>query len=81
MTWYEVLLAARKSASKDGLLTSESLALGTGLPVKTASAWLSKFVRWGYCLREGSETGKARWVRTFKLTKYGLERGKPKRRK
>jgi hypothetical protein len=69
--WYDVLLAARKVAT-DGLLTSVDLGPKTGMDPKTASAWLSKFVRWGYCTLAGSKAGNQRWLRVYRITDWGM---------
>jgi hypothetical protein len=78
--WYDVLKAARR-ASKNGtdLLTAAALSEdGFFKPygdrgIHVASAWLSKFVRWGYAVREGSQPSGKAWARTYRLTKWGLK--------
>jgi len=72
LAWYDVLQAARKVAS-DGILTSVDLASKTGMGTTLSSAWLSKFVRWGYCTLEGSKAGNKRWLRIFRITKWGMD--------
>ncbi|MGI0147904.1 MAG: hypothetical protein ACREDF_00020 [Thermoplasmata archaeon] len=89
MNWYGILKAARKSAI-DGLVTSERLSEKIGVPVRIASAWLGKFVRWGYMLREvGPGNGRrgrppmvyrlTRWGLRFKAAGQVIEMPKPKR--
>jgi len=71
LTWYDVLQAARKAAT-DRLLTSVDLGPKVGLEPKVASAWLSKFVHWGYCTLEGSRAGNSRWLRVYRITDWGM---------
>lgn len=82
MDWYGILLRARQLEKKTGYLSSPMLAKDLGVPGRVASAWMYKFERWGYVLRHGtmSSGGKRRWARYFKLTKWGMSRGKPKRK-
>jgi hypothetical protein len=84
MDWFQVLKAARRSAI-DGRITSEALAdamstKGPPVPVKVASAWLGKFVRWGYVLREESDQNglPGRPKANYRMTKWGLNREAPK---
>ena len=76
--WYAVLLAARGVAI-GGVLMARALAKETKMPPNVASAWLAKFVRWGYARRSGSAKGPARWERVYVLTKYGQTRKAPLR--
>lgn len=78
MDWFSILEAARQ-LSEDGF-TAEELAQeaeieGTEIskPAKIASAWLSKFHRWGYVLQAGTASSGRRWVRVWKLTDWGFE--------
>ncbi len=78
MKWFEVLQAVQKLHRAGRALTSGTVADKTGLPTSTASAWLGKFVRWGYLLRAGSESGDRHWVRVYSITSFGkrYKRGK-----
>lgn len=77
MNWYDILKAARRVARK-GELTSQTLGLVTGLEVRAASAWLSKFQRWGYVLPNGTTSlNGGRWMRTYLVTRWG-QRFRPK---
>ena len=87
MTWYTILLGARR-ASHNGTrdITARDLAIEGKIPPsgssgseKIASAWLGKFARWGYVTRSGHIQGEKRWSRTYSLTKYGLERPEPQK--
>lgn len=84
-TWWKVLLAIRQ-ASLGGTrpFTVQDVAnavqmQGTERSTKEdmASAWVGKFVRWGYVRHEGKADGPVRKIRTFQITKYGLERKEP----
>lgn len=85
MDWWAVLQAVRR-ASLDGTRPFTALDVSREAKLEDtdaskgsqiASAWLGKFHRWGYVLPEGSAKGEKRWIRTFKITKYGLERKEP----
>jgi hypothetical protein len=87
MNWFQILKAARRAAI-DGQITSEALAeeMSTKtftVPVKIASAWLGKFVRWGYALREASvqDGTRGRPKIQYRMTKWGLLREAPEKRK
>jgi predicted ArsR family transcriptional regulator len=80
--WYINLMAARRVAdSNDGIVTSSALALAAKISVRFASAWLSKFERWGYVKRvEGRGTPKrGRPSVLWELTTYGSSRKAPGR--
>lgn len=80
MNWFQVLRSARLAASKERLINSRALAKAIELPEKDASAWLGKFVRWGYAIRVDREAnGRGRPRTIYRLTKYGLERKAPKK--
>lgn len=79
LSWYEILVTARKLIQDGHPLTSENLRKAAGIPEgpfpspdKNASAWLSKFKKWGYVkkwetLHNKGFKPKIMW----KLTKYG----------
>jgi DNA-binding IclR family transcriptional regulator len=71
MAWIEYLLELRDIANAGEAITASSLSERTGIPAGVASAWLGKFVRWGYVVRSGSASGEKRWVRVYELTKWG----------
>lgn len=73
MDWYGILRAARRSAV-DGQITSDVLATAIRSETRVASAWLGKFVRWGYVLRVGRRNGDGRGRPTtvYQLTSWGL---------
>lgn len=73
MDWYGILRAARRVAV-DGQITSDVLAEATKTETRVASAWLGKFVRWGYVLRVGRKngTGRGRPTTIYQLTGWGL---------
>jgi hypothetical protein len=93
--WWSVLEAARR-ASRRGkeAFTASDLAHEARIdatvgddgflksPAESiASAWLGKFVRWGYALRAGSRgspKGGNAWVRLYTLTEFGVKRHPPK---
>jgi hypothetical protein len=88
VNWYDILLGARRASHKGTRhITARDLASEVRIPAsersgpeKLASAWLGKFVRWGYAVRSGHIQGEKRWSRTYSLTKYGLERPEPQPR-
>jgi hypothetical protein len=78
MEWLDILKATRKHAV-NGDITSAVLKKKTGLDIRVASAWLSKFVRWGYLIRAGVSIdlidGQRRPGRPgviYQLTSWGL---------
>jgi hypothetical protein len=92
MNWFGVLEAARKvgsRAEKDSVkvlpFTSFELAKEAGFkatskssPRDIASAWLGKFVRWGYALRinpveESYQISRGRPTRIYMLTNWGIK--------
>lgn len=76
--WYTILLAARRVAGREDL-TSTALAGEVGLDTPSASAWLSKFERWGYTAKTGKVPIARRWTWTWALTTYGETRKAPTR--
>ena len=70
--WFDVLTFSRELAEV-GVFTSTQLADAADVSVKEASAWLSKFYRWGYALKAGRTPTNGRWSFQWKLTKWGLE--------
>lgn len=85
MHWWDVLQAVRRvSLAGERLFTAVDVAREAGIegtersaPGDIASAWLGKFVRWGYVIQKGTAKGEKRWIRTYEVTKYGLERPEP----
>jgi len=83
-SWFRILESARKLSLNGGRpFTAAELAEAAAIegtersqPHHIASGWLSKFVRWGYVLQDGvvprAEGDKGRWIRQYKMTKYGL---------
>ncbi len=66
--WFQILESVRK-LSQNGSRSFVASELAE------AAGWLSKFVRWGYVLHDGSEVpaeGSKRWIRKYKITKFGL---------
>jgi len=82
--WYDVLRHARRFADGGGpesaTVTAPDLAREAKMPLREASAWLAKFVKWGYAERVGSAPYGKRWVRLFLLTKSGMTRKPPTKR-
>jgi DNA-binding PadR family transcriptional regulator len=73
MAWFDFLGSLRAIASQKPNFGSEDLARQSGLSEKDASAWISKFVRWGYAKRIGLEENPGRKPRgVYSLTDYGL---------
>lgn len=70
--WYQLLLAARRIAERGEDLTSIVLGAEAKLPTREASAWLSKFYRWGYALKIGRQGTKGRPATIWQLTDWGL---------
>ena len=77
MDWYSVLLAARRCASRKPVFNSTDLSLEAKIEAterseahQIASAWLGKFVRWGYAVRAGHDPGERSW-RGYSLTRWG----------
>jgi hypothetical protein len=80
MSWFEVLERAREICP-DGerrftaadLADHAALAAGgAAKPEQIASAWLSKFVKWGYATRAGRRPGPFRPLTLYVLTRLGL---------
>lgn len=91
--WYGVLKAIRDVVSAKGgdpleaAFTAEELAEEAGMaqsksgasPSWIASAWLGKFVRWGYVVRGGKAPNVAgRAVQTYRITAWGMKKYAPK---
>jgi hypothetical protein len=87
MSWFEVLERAREICP-DGerrftaaeLADHAALAAGgAAKPEQIASAWLAKFVKWGYATRTGKRPGPFRPLTLYVLTRLGLTcvRGEP----
>lgn len=73
MDWFDVLKAARKVGSEGKEVTAEALAAAARIEASVASAWLGKFVRWGYVLRTGRDTSRRGRPQTvYALTRWGL---------
>jgi len=79
MDWYDVLKAARRIATRKGVFNSTDLAEEARIEPtaksgahQIASAWLGKFVRWGYVVRAGHEPGERSW-RGYSLTPWGAK--------
>jgi hypothetical protein len=77
MDWYSVLKIVRRIASRKEVFNSTDLAQEAGIKDtekseahQIASAWLGKFVRWGYVVRAGQEPGERSW-RGYRLTSWG----------
>lgn len=77
MRWWSILEAMRSVAARKGEFSSRDLAPAAELSIGVASGWLSKFVRWGYARRVGSEAGNGRWLRLYSITRYGATRKPP----
>lgn len=74
MDWFDILKAARKVGSEGRTVTAEALAKHLTIDPAVASAWLGKFVRWGYALRAGRDTSRRGRPQTvYTLTRWGLE--------
>lgn len=72
-----MLLAARRIASRKPVFNSTDLSLEAKIESterseahQIASAWLGKFVRWGYVVRAGHDPGERSW-RGYSLTRWG----------
>jgi hypothetical protein len=72
--WWSLLLEARKL--KAGF-TAQELASAGEIGASVASAWLGKFVAWGYAERAGSRAAPPRWIRLYTLTERGQTRRRP----
>jgi hypothetical protein len=82
--WFQILESARKLSLNGGRpFTAAALAEAAEIqgtersqPHHLASGWLSKFVRWGYVLQDGTvpreENAGGRWIRQYRMTKFGL---------
>jgi hypothetical protein len=70
MDWFSLLERIRKL---DGPFRTSTVA-GAGLSPKDASAWISKFVKWGYAKRTGSSpNGSHKPTGIYELTDYGMK--------
>lgn len=78
--WFEILLVARKlSPDLRHLFTAAQLAEAARIapgprsaPAQIASAWMSKFVKWGYATRVGGIEGAGvRMANTYAVTDKG----------
>lgn len=65
--WYRILEASRKVS---GELNSHSLGQKADLELADASAWLCKFVKWGYARRTGQSNLGGKRI-AYVLTEYG----------
>lgn len=80
--WWTVLLAVRELDRKGKAISSPALSVQAVLPIPVASAWLSKFARWGYVepvVVQQVESRK-RWIRVYEITESGRTRPVPKKR-
>ena len=77
--WWEILLSLRKLfPDKNDPFTSTEFAKEVGVSIKTAGAWLGKFVKWGYLIRVGIKpSGGGRPYVLWELTDHGRDRPKP----
>lgn len=57
MSWFKVLKLCRKLDDQEGVFTSYDLAEAGVNDPKVASAWLSKFEKWGYVRQDGKQFG------------------------
>lgn len=79
--WFAVLEAARVLCpTGEEPFGAGALARGARIqkgarstPDQIASAWLGKFVKWGYARHAGTSQEGGRWRRRYVLTEYGLE--------
>lgn len=70
MDWFSLLERIRKLETP----FETSGVAGAGLSPKDASAWISKFVKWGYAKRVGSTPNDGRKpTGLYELTAYGRE--------
>lgn len=77
--WYAALLACRRLDASGIVVTARGIAAELGISPGFGSAWCSKFVAWGYLTFVGKvKGGRGRAAKSYALTKYGLEREKPK---
>lgn len=78
MAWFDLLKVVRK-LSVEGEISAAALAQRARIEPKLASAWLSKFTKWGYVApTEGpASSGRGRPVRFYELTEYGRTKEKP----
>ena len=70
--WFDVLLAARRIAHRKETLTSGELALEASIETRIASAWLSKFARWGYVKKKEKIATGNRWSWSWVVTRWGI---------
>lgn len=77
--WFDVLLAARRIQGRGEVITSQSLAGEAKVTTAIASAWLFKFMKYGYVLKGDKYIAGRRWSWSWGLTRWGL-RFREKRR-
>ncbi len=77
--WYDVLQAARRVQGRDEIITSKSLGLEAKIPTSIASAWLFKFLKFGYVLKGDKYITGKRWSWSWGLTRWGLRFREKKR--
>lgn len=81
--WWDVLRAARLIDGPNGFTSVDLVAAGNlddgraSSAGDQASAWLCKFVKWGYAKRKGKDGRRV----LYALTKYGKNRPTPKERR
>jgi len=80
MPWYDVLLAVRRVASREGPITAAGVGVELEMPPRIASMWLAKLWRWGYLRRREKVLEGRRWTYRYELTRWG-ERFRPRKRK
>lgn len=70
--WVDVLYACRRIHERGDSLTSKALGLEAKVDTKIASAWLFKFLKFGYVLKSDKLSTGKRWSWSWNLTKWGL---------
>lgn len=73
-SWFEVLESARvlSSSEKSNFTAADLMRAAHLSELKLASAWLSKFAKWGYVIKAGVEPGAGKKPFTvYKLSNYG----------
>lgn len=75
-------MAVRELDRKKKTISSPALSVQAVLPIPEASAWLSKFAKWGYVEVTGTEIvpARKRWIRVYQITESGKSRPAPKRK-
>jgi len=87
--WFQILLAARRLATKHpNQFTSAELARAAGIrsterssAVHIASAWCSKFAKWGYLVRVDAVPTLGTAWNVWTVTDAGMDRPAPKSRR